>query len=393
MSALLFPRRAALAAALTLAFAGAAQAQHHGGHAAQAKPEPKPRTTPKASEPVADPSKMDHAAMGHDAAPKDGDEHAGMDHSKMDHAAMGHDAEPKDSGEHEGMDHSKMDHAAMGHDAAPKDSGEHPGMDHSKMDHAAMGHAPAASETPLEPIPREPIPREPIPPITDADRAAAFPPLRKHMEHAREFNSYVLFDRLEAGDADHGRGEAWEATAWFGSDLNRLWLRSEGEREGGVTESANLEALYGRSITPWWDVVVGAKHDFKPGRSQDWLAVGLQGLSPYKFEVQATAYVGASGRVAANFEAEYDVLLTNRLILQPLVELEFNGSQDRQRGVGSGLSTLEAGLRLRYEFSRRFAPYVGVVHERAFGNTADLRRDEGESTQDTRVVAGVRVWF
>ncbi|KQZ57893.1 copper resistance protein CopB [Lysobacter sp. Root559] len=331
---------------------------------------------------------MDHAAMGHDAAPKDSDEHAGMDHSKMDHAAMGHDAEPKDSDEHAGMDHSKMDHAAMGHDAEPKDSGEHEGMDHSKMDHAAMGHAPAASETPLEPIPREPIP-----PITDADRAAAFPPLRKHMEHAREFNSYVLFDRLEAGDADHGRGEAWEATAWFGSDLNRLWLRSEGEREGGVTESANLEALYGRSITPWWDVVVGAKHDFKPGRSQDWFAVGLQGLSPYKFEVQATAYVGASGRVAANFEAEYDVLLTNRLILQPLVELEFNGSQDRQRGVGSGLSTLEAGLRLRYEFSRRFAPYVGVVHERAFGNTADLRRDEGESTQDTRVVAGVRVWF
>ena len=85
--------------------------------------------------------------------------------------------------------------------------------------------------------------------------------------------------------------------------------------------------------------------------------------------------------------------LTNRLILQPLVELDFNGSQDRSRGVGSGLSTLEAGLRLRYEFNRRFAPYVGVVHERTFGNTADLRREEGEPTQDTRVVAGVRFWF
>ena len=350
MSALLFSRRAALAA-LTLAFAAAAQAQHHGAHAAQPQPPtPKP---PAQAEPA-------------------------QDHSKMDHAAMGHEAAPKSGGEHEGMDHSKM-----GHEAPPKDSGDHAGMDHSKMDHAAMGHAPAASQAP----------REPIPPLTDADRAAAFPPLRQHMQHAREFNTYVLFDRLEVGDTDHGRGEAWEATAWFGGDLNRLWLRSEGEREGGVTGAANLEALYGRSITPWWDVVVGAKHDFKPGRSQDWFAVGLQGLSPYKFEVQATAYVGASGRVAANVEAEYDVLLTNRLILQPLVELEFNGSQDKQRGVGSGLSTLEAGLRLRYEFSRRFAPYVGVVHERAFGDTADLRRDEGESTRDTRVVAGVRVWF
>jgi copper resistance protein B len=350
MSALRLPLPAALAAALALVFAGAAQAQQHGAHATPTPPEPVPASTG----PV-----VDHAAMGHAPPAKDADDR--------------------------GVDHSKMDPAAMGHDAPGKAGADPAGMDHTKMDHAAMGHAPASAA--------EQTPREPIPTLTDADRAAAFPPLRKHMEHAREFNSYVLFDRLEAGDTDHGRGEAWEATAWFGSDLNRLWLRSEGEREGGVTGSANLEALYGRSITPWWDVVVGAKHDFKPGRSQDWFAIGLQGMSPYKFEVQATAYVGASGRVAANVEAEYDVLLTNRLILQPLVELDFNGSQDRRRGVGSGLSALEAGLRLRYEFSRRFAPYVGVVHERAFGDTADLRRDQGEAREDTRVVAGVRVWF
>ncbi|SFK92655.1 copper resistance protein B [Lysobacter sp. cf310] len=326
MSALHSPHHAALAAALALAFVGAAQAQHHSTHAAPTPPEP----TPAATEPV------------------------------VDHAAMGHGTPKKTEASDGGMDHSKMDHAAMGHEAAP-----------------------AASQTP----------REPIPPLTDADRAAAFPDLRYHMQHAREFNSYVLFDRLEVGHTDHGRSEAWEATAWFGSDLNRVWLRSEGEREGGATAAADLEVLYGRSVTPWWDVVVGVKHDFKPGRSQDWLAVGVQGMSPYKFEVQATAYVGASGRVAANVEAEYDVLLTNRLILQPLVELDFNGSQDTRRGIGSGVSTLEAGLRLRYEFIRRFAPYVGVVHERSFGNTADLRRDEGEAREDTRVVAGVRIWF
>ena len=352
MSALHFPRRAALAVALTLVFAGTtAQAQHHGGHGTPAATEPKPASVEPA---------VDHAAMGHQVPAKSGEDHGAMDHSKMDHSKMGHAEPAKAEDRHSGMGHSNMDPATMQHGASP-------GADQA--------------------------PREPIPAVTDADRAAAFPDLHHHMQHTPELNSYVLFDRLEVGDAEHGRGEAWEATAWFGSDLNRLWLRSEGEREDGVTASANLEALYGRSISPWWDAVVGVKHDFKPGRSQDWLAVGLQGMSPYKFEVQATAYLGASGQVAANVEAEYDVLLTNRLILQPLVEVEFNGSQDRRRGVGSGLSTLEAGLRLRYEFNRHFAPYVGVVHERAFGNTADLRREEGEPDQDTRVVAGLRFWF
>lgn len=253
--------------------------------------------------------------------------------------------------------------------------------DHSTMDHAAMGHEVAEQ------------PGEPVPPLTDADRAAAFPVLQHGMHHAAESNWFVLFDRLEAVDLDDGRGEAWEASAWFGSDLNRLWLRSEGERERGHTESADLEALYGRSVSPWWDVVAGVKHDFKPGDSQTWAAFGVQGLAPYKFEVSATAYIGESGRTAANLEAEYELLLTNRLILQPLVEVDFQGKDDPARGVGSGLSTAEAGLRLRYEFTRRFAPYVGVSYERAFGETADLRREESGSVEDTRLVAGLRLWF
>ena len=119
----------------------------------------------------------------------------------------------------------------------------------------------------------------------------------------------------------------------------------------------------------------------------------MQGLAPYKFEVQATAYVGDGGRVEANVEAEYELLLTNRLILQPLVEVDFAAKDDEARGVGSGLSKAEAGLRLRYEFTRRFAPYVGVVHERAFGRTADLREADGEPVTDTRFVVGLRTWF
>lgn len=246
-----------------------------------------------------------------------------------------------------------------------------------------MGHGPPSQAAPVEPIPT----------LTDADRAAAFPDLAHGMHHAPERNSFVMFDRLEAVDLDHGRGEAWEAQAWFGSDLNRLWLRSEGERERGHTEAADLEVLYGRSVTPWWDVVAGLKHDFKPGRSRDWAAFGVQGLAPYKFEVSATAYIGESGATAATIEAEYEVLLTNRLILQPRVEVEAFGKDDPARGIGSGLSTVEAGLRLRYEFTRRFAPYVGVAWERAYGGTADHRRDDGEAVEDTHLVAGLRLWF
>src|SRR5690606_28747167 len=213
------------------------------------------------------------------------------------------------------------------------------------------------------------------------------------MQHAPEINSYVVFNRLEAWDADPGTGQAWEGEAWIGSDLNRLWLRSEVERSGGRTDEAELEVFYGRSVSRWWDVLAGIKHDFQPGDSQTWAAFGVQGLAPMKFDVSATAYVGESGQTAVNVEAAYEILLTNRLILQPLVEITAFGKDDSQRGVGSGLSSVEAGARLRYEINRRFAPYVGVSHERVYGNTADLRRADGENTPDTRLVAGVRIWF
>jgi copper resistance protein B len=280
-------------------------------------------------------------------------------------------AAPGQAQEH---DHLRMDHST-----------DHSGMDHSSMDHA--GHSSHASP------PAAASPVTPIPALDEADRTAAFPRIERHMEHAPTVNSYLLFNRLEARDADSGTGQAWEAQGWLGTDLHRLWLRSEGEREGGTTESADLELLYGRSVSPWWDVVAGVKHDVVPGGAQTWAAFGVQGLAPYLFEVAATAYVGASGRTALVVEAEYELLLTNRLVLQPVVEATAFGRDDAARGAGSGLSSAEAGLRLRYEFNRHFAPYVGVVHERAFGNTAELRHLHGGSTRDTQLVAGVRIWF
>ena len=200
----------------------------------------------------------------------------------------------------------------------------------------------------------------------------------------------VRVDRLEASDAD---GLAWEASAWVGNDWNRLWLRSEGEREHGATHAADLELLYGRPVARWWDLLAGVRHDFQPGPSRTWAAVGIAGLAPQWFEVQATAYLGESGALAAEAEVEYELLLTNRLVLQPLLELAWHGEDDPRRGIGSGLSSAELGLRLRYEIDRQFAPYIGLVRERVFGDTAELRRAAGEDTGETRVVAGVRFWF
>jgi copper resistance protein B len=277
-----------------------------------------------------------------------------------------------------GADHSTMDHSTMDHSGM-----DHSKREHSKMDHAAMGHARSDASQP----------KTPIPPITEADRAAANRPLHHTMSHGSRIHQFYRFDRLEAWDAGHGTGLHWEAEGWIGTDTDRLWLRSAGERENGSTHAADLEVLYGRSVSAWWDVVAGVRHDFKPGDSRTFAAVGVMGLAPQKFEVEATLYAGEGGQTAFVFEAERELLLTNRLILQPVVEAEFHGRTERARGIGSGLGGIEAGLRLRYEVTRRFAPYVGIAHERAFGTTADLRREAGEGVDETRVVVGVRVWF
>jgi len=259
--------------------------------------------------------------------------------------------------------------------------------DHASMDHSAMGHTMPVTQGAQD------LPREPIPPLTDADRAAAFPDVSSHLAHETRNFGLVQLNRFETWDAGDGGGLLWEGQGWFGGDLNKLWVRSEGERVDGATEAADVEVFYGRTVARWWDVVTGVRQDFDPGSSQAWAAVGVVGLAPQKFEISATAYVGDAGRTAARLEVEYDLLLTNRLIAQPLLELNLLGEDDPERRLGSGVTTAEIGLRLRYEVTRRFAPYLGVVYERAYGSTADFRQEDGEHVDDTRVVAGLRVWF
>lgn len=237
------------------------------------------------------------------------------------------------------------------------------------------------------------LPREPIPPVTDADRAAAFPALdHAAMQHASSVNLFLLAERLETWDAEPGRGQAWDATAWIGGDVHRLWLRTEGERIRDRTTSSRLEAAYGRSISPWWDLLAGVRHDFRAD-SRTWAALGVQGMAPYKFEMAATVYLADSGRVQLEAEVEYELLLTQRLILQPLLEASAAFGTAPGDEAGNGLDRVEAGLRLRYEIDRRFAPYVGLVHERRFGDTARLHRIAGAAPRDTRIVAGLRLWF
>ena len=237
------------------------------------------------------------------------------------------------------------------------------------------------------------------PPLTDEDRAAAFPDVGDmdvgEMMTANPLLTFVLFDQLEAQDADGGDPLSWNVTGWSGRapSLNRLWFRSEGERESGRTDSAELELLWGHSFARWWDFVAGVRQDFRPSPDQSWAAFGIQGLAPYRFELEATGYIGEAGQAAARLEAEYELLITNRLILQPRVELDWYRDDDPRRGIGSGLAEGEVGLRLRYEFRREVAPYIGLVRARKFGDTADLARAAGADPKDTRLVAGIRLWF
>ena len=229
--------------------------------------------------------------------------------------------------------------------------------------------------------------------LTDADRKAAFPDVQGHTVHDMSINYFVLFDQLEWQSGGGSDAFSWDTKGWVGQDRNRLWFRTEGDRADGRTEQAQVNLLYGRAIARWWDVTAGVRVDTLPDTPRSALALGVQGLAPYWFEVEASAYIEPSGRTHVRFETEYDLLITNRLVLQPLVEFEVYGRADRERVIGTGLSTGELGLRLRYEFRREFAPYVGVVWTRRFFETADLARAAGEDVAGTRLAVGLRTWF
>jgi copper resistance protein B len=202
----------------------------------------------------------------------------------------------------------------------------------------------------------------------------------------------LLLDQLEWREIDEADGHVWELDAWYGDDYNKLWFETEGQGADGE-EEGRIELMWDRIISPWWSFQTGVRQDFGDGPSRTWLDIGVQGLAPHFFEIDAAVYIGEQGRTAARFSGEYDMLLTQRLILQPELEVRAFGKDDRENGIGSGLSIIEIGLRLRYEIRRELAPYLGVQWERKFGRTADFARDEGEDVEGVALVAGVRAWF
>lgn len=214
-------------------------------------------------------------------------------------------------------------------------------------------------------------------------------------EHGGMRTSRFLIDRLEASLRRGRDGYGWEGVEFsYGTPTNRFVLASRGEGTfGDGVEEVEAQALWSHAIDPWFDIRLGARADFRRGADRAWAVLGINGLAPYWFEVAATAFLSEKGEVTTRFEAEYDLRLTRRLILQPAAEIELSAQDVPELGLGAGLAKAEAGLRLRYEFVPEFAPYVGVEYERAFGGTAQYRRLAGERAGGWSLLMGVRAWF
>lgn len=203
----------------------------------------------------------------------------------------------------------------------------------------------------------------------------------------------VLVDKAEYRKTSGHDHFAWEADAWLGHDINKAWLKTEGENSEDRTEEAELQLLYSRALTTNWDVQFGWRHDFRPKPRRDWLAAGFRGLAPYHFDIDIAAFIGKDGRTSIRADADYEILFTQRLILVPEIELDWFGKDDPERVIGSGLSTLELGLRLRYEIRREFGPYLGINWWTKLGDTKEIARAVGDETEDFEIVLGLRLWF
>lgn len=205
---------------------------------------------------------------------------------------------------------------------------------------------------------------------------------------------HVIANQLEGRFGAGGNGFRWQGEAWAGTDTNRLWLKSEGEvNRRGDLEDGQQELFYDRPLTSYFDLQAGVRSDLDSVRGRTWAALGIQGLAPYFFEVSATVYASDGAHYAARLEGSTDLLLTQRLILQPQIEMNFYTKADPARRIGSGLSAIDTGLRLRYEVTRKFAPYIGLTYDGKFGGTADFARAAGERSGELRFTVGLRTWL
>jgi len=222
---------------------------------------------------------------------------------------------------------------------------------------------------------------------------AALEAVRHETGGQRQF--YFQANRFEYRSDDETQSLAWDINAWYGGRLNRLWIKSEAayDLESGAFEEARLEALWSRAISPYFDVQTGLAHDFESGNGRTHAVLGIQGLAPYWFELNFATYLSDQGELTGAAEVEYELLLTQRLILQPRAAVSWSADAIPDLDTGSGFTDIQAGLRLRYEIVRQFAPYVGVEWTRQLGGTADYARAASADPDTTALVAGLRVWF
>lgn len=204
----------------------------------------------------------------------------------------------------------------------------------------------------------------------------------------------VMFNLAEYQSSQGRDGYRWDGEAWFGGDIDRLWLKGEGEGalHRGI-DSAQVQALYSHAIGPYFNLQAGVRHDFQPSPDRTYATIGFEGLSPYMFEVEGALFLSTKGDLLGRLDGYYDQRITQRLILQPRVELNLSAQDVPETRLGTGLTDAELGLRLRYEIRRQFAPYVGVSYVAQTGRTADFTRAAGKDPATTSFVAGVRLWF
>jgi len=202
-----------------------------------------------------------------------------------------------------------------------------------------------------------------------------------------------MIDQFETRITDGDDPLVLEGQAWVGKDLNKAWFKIDAERVKSEIEELELQALYSRAISSFWDFQIGWRRDIKPEPDKDWFVLGFQGLAPYFYEIDSALFFGEGGQIGLRFEAEYEMLLTQKWILAPEIEVNFHSKEDLITGVGSGLSDSQIGLRLRYEFKREFAPYIGINWNKKHGNTATLAKNSGAEVDDSQIVIGVRAWF
>ncbi len=282
-----------------------------------------------------------------------------------------------------------------GHDMSTMANPPAPAADpHAGHDMGAMPAAPAGTDLPAGSAPPPPVPAEQA-----ADAVYGESAMHMGRHHLYEFHGgqklyQVMFNIAEAQFRNGRDGFEWDGEGWYGGDINRLWIKSEGDGAFGQSiEKAEVQALYSRAVGPYFNLQGGVRYDFKPDPSRVYAVAGFEGLAPSFFDVEGSLFLSNRGELMARAEGYYDQRITQRLNLQPRAEINFAAQDSRELGIGAGLSDAEVGLRLRYDIRREFAPYVGVQYQRAFGNTRRFLRAEGEDAAGWSLLTGVRAWF